>query len=131
MPHPNPAWLDRTWVQGNYLALCTTEKAFLKAVKQLKVPHWKVNSWVSAGANATTHIFKNASEPADACIVCINIKEGVAPTQVASILVHEAVHVFQDYCKDIGEDNPSAEFEAYAIQNICQALFDAYKETLK
>jgi hypothetical protein len=47
--------------------------------------------------------------------------------QVYALLVHEAVHIWQDVKHRIGEDNPSSEFEAYAIQNISQELMLAYK----
>lgn len=40
------------------------------------------------------------------------------------ILIHEAVHVWQMLCEDIGEDAPSSEFEAYAVQCIAQTLIE-------
>lgn len=48
---------------------------------------------------------------------------------VATILVHEAVHVWQWICKGIGEKEPGMECEAYAIQSISMELIEAYSKT--
>ena len=45
---------------------------------------------------------------------------------IAGLLIHEAVHVWQQHLKDIGEVNHGDEQEAYAIQSIAMALIDAY-----
>lgn len=44
-----------------------------------------------------------------------------ASTDVA-LLAHEAVHVAQDYFREIGEDSPSDELYAYVVQDIVQHL---------
>lgn len=46
--------------------------------------------------------------------------------EAISIIEHEAVHVFQNMCAAIGEDAPSAEFEAYSIQQIIRNLLFDY-----
>ncbi|MBT1154358.1 hypothetical protein J1C56_02005 [Aminobacter anthyllidis] len=40
--------------------------------------------------------------------------------EVIGLLVHEGTHVWQQIKRDIGEDNPSPEFEAYSMQAITQ-----------
>ena len=52
-----------------------------------------------------------------------------SPQDTVELLVHEAMHVWRDIRESIGEDHPSSEFEAYAMQNITSALFDAYVKT--
>jgi hypothetical protein len=44
--------------------------------------------------------------------------------------VHEATHIKQKLMLSIGEKEPSPEFEAYTMQNICQELFCAYAEKI-
>lgn len=45
---------------------------------------------------------------------------------VAALLVHEAMHVWQAFCEHVGEKSPSDEFEAYSIQSIFHELMTAY-----
>ena len=83
--------------------------------------------WMNIGANATTHTVDHDGKTL--CIVCIaKPPKHVTNIQVASLLVHEAVHVWQRNMEDIGETNPSKEFEAYSIQMIAQNLMEAYVE---
>lgn len=51
------------------------------------------------------------------------------PQMVVELLAHEAMHVWRDLRKTVGEDKPSSEFEAYAIQHIISDLLDAYQKT--
>lgn len=120
-------WLDRTLITGDYLCLCTTEEEFVKELKRTKVPTpW--NKWVDEDALATTHFLVTAKGNR-ATFVCINDKEneGIA---VATLLVHEAVHVVQEYFRYIGEESPSIEFQAYAIQKVSALLMYAYSDKL-
>jgi len=57
-----------------------------------------------------------------ACIVCLDDWQGRNPIEVAGLLVHEAVHIWQSYCDDIGETDPGREQEAYGVQAIAQEL---------
>ncbi len=65
------------------------------------------------------------------CLVVINTAEMSDGIAIAGVLVHEAVHVWQYFCEDIGEENPSVEFEAYSIQAIAQALMRDYARQTK
>lgn len=120
-------WLDRELVTGPYLGLATTEVQFHKAMRHCKVARENWPAWVSEGADATTHTFAN-KDGNTACMVCIRPREGHTPIKIAAILVHEAVHVWQEHCERIGERNPSPEFEAYSIQAISQRLMQAYAD---
>lgn len=45
---------------------------------------------------------------------------------VCGLLAHEATHVLQEFMGNIGEPNPSPEFEAYMMQVVAQDLIEAY-----
>lgn len=47
--------------------------------------------------------------------------------EVYGLLLHEAVHVWQQIKGLMGEREPSSEFEAYSIQAIAQDLFEMYE----
>jgi hypothetical protein len=59
------------------------------------------------------------------------VTESVTAVQIAALLVHEAVHIWQQYCADIGEKEPASEQEAYAIQSISQTLMEEYARRLE
>ena len=116
-------WLNRRIAcPGPYLALCTSEKQYIKALKHLKIK--SNNLWVDNKANATTHVFDNNSGEL-CCVVCINV-EHHNKVEVYGLLVHEAVHVWQEYVQRIGEHTPGNEQMAYGIQNISQELINEF-----
>lgn len=111
-------WLDRRIAApGPYLALCLSEEEFKAAVQHCRAPEHA--SWCSK--DARTHCFEH-EEAGIVCVVCLRGYEGRNPVEVAGLLVHEAVHVWQNYAEDIGERYEGREQEAYAIQSIAQEL---------
>lgn len=122
-------WLCRDLIVGPYLALATTEGAFHKAMKHCKLPFSERPKWVNDGADATTHHLTNPQGQM-VCIVSLRVRDGITPIQIAALLVHESVHVWQQFCQSIGETNPSSEFEAYSIQAIAQCLMQAYADQM-
>ncbi|SPL69152.1 hypothetical protein [Acinetobacter stercoris] len=70
----------------------------------------------------------------------VNFTQGFAIVQIAEskqwnliqihgLLLHEAVHIWQEVKLLMGENDPSVEFEAYSIQSISQDLFEMYEES--
>ena len=117
-------WLDRClFVSPVYYCLCKTEKEFKKVQKHLKIPKNKRTDFLLNGSNTTAHFFTKDND--SSAVVCID-GEGYSRSQVSALLAHEAVHIFQEVKYIVGEDNPSKEFEAYAIQAISQRLFESY-----
>lgn len=117
-------WLDRRIAApGPFLALCLSEVEFHTALTKLKSKCWP--DWINPGANATTHTLTN-QDGKPCCIVCLDTWRGRNPVAVAGLLVHEAVHVWQQYCDGIGERKPGTEQEAYGIQAIAQELMAEY-----
>lgn len=111
-------WLDRRIAApGPYLALCLSESEFLAAMAHLDIK--QPGEWLNPGKPATAHM-ANSPKGDRVCVVCIDRWQGRNPIEVAGLLVHEAVHVWQEYAEFIGERFPGAEQEAYAIQSIAQ-----------
>lgn len=121
-------WLDRRIAAaGPFLTLCTDERQYKEAMRHLNLS--AVPAWVSPGASATTHHASNADGRL-ACIVCIDGWRGRDPVEVAGLLVHEAVHVWQEYADGIGEREPGREQEAYAVQSIAQELMAEFRRQM-
>ncbi len=120
MRHYRTKWLDRRIAApGPYLALCLSEAEFAAALRHIKVsgdPPWITN----AHSHATAHTFEGPRGLT--VIVCLCEFEGRNPIEVAGLLIHEAVHIWQQYADHIGEHRPGDEQEGYAIQAIAQEL---------
>lgn len=119
-----PVWMDRELLVGPYVALCTSEEAYDAALRHIKAHQRPV--FVSDGADATTHFFEHKGKTC--ALVCVRESER-SSIEIAGLLVHEAVHIWQTYCEDVGERNPGDETEAYAIQTFAQRLMAAYART--
>jgi hypothetical protein len=124
-------WLDRTLVTSPvYYALCVTEKSFKKELTRIKAKKSEHHSFLKSDlAGATTHFFTRDNKIS--AIICIDKKNKYNIKQVYALLAHEAIHIWQEVKINIGENNPSHEFEAYAIQAIVQNLFYAYEKMVK
>ena len=119
-------WLDRSLIVGPYLTLCLSEDHYNRVMRYLAIDQpW--SKWVTDGANATMHSMTHDKNGL-CCVVCLKPKDTVTGVQIASILVHEAVHVVERYMEYINEDHPSSEFLAYSIQNVAQELMQSYAE---
>lgn len=121
-------WLDRRIAcPGPYLALCLTQAQFDVVCKRLRIPPMPYikNDY----SNATAH-YISASRGLTV-VVCLRDFEGRNPIEVAGLLVHEAVHVWQEYASRIGEDHPGREQEAYAVQAISQELMAEFARQME
>ena len=121
-------WLDRRIAApGPYLALCLTDKKYRRAMKHCGIAH--LPPWLNDGADATTHTLMKP-DGSVACVVCLRSTDH-SPVEVAGLLIHEAVHVWQEYCLRIGEKYPANEQMAYGIQSIAQELMAEYERLAK
>lgn len=75
---------------------------------------------------AMTTLFQDTERKTRTCIVTVADR---TPQATVGLLVHEAMHVWRDIREGIGEERPSSEFEAYALQNIVEELITAYEKT--
>lgn len=121
-------WLDRSIApQGPYLILCLSKKDYEAAFAKLRVR--PVNDWIIDGKHGTAHLCKRRGGEL-AAVVCLRIK-GRELSEILSMLVHEAAHVWQHYATEIGETDAGSEQEAYAIQMISQELFCSFFNQIK
>ena len=121
-------WLDRRVAkQGPYLTLVLSEKELDKAVKPLTKEKLRFPVM-----GATCFTLENPD--GDLCAVIAlsyKVQNHCDAIEIAGLLIHEAVHVWQAYARDvINEREPSSEQEAYAIQGISQELLAEYARRL-
>lgn len=117
-------WLDRSLNIGPYLHLCLHEDEFIECLDHINFPKSGRSDFLNPNADATTHQFRHDGKMYS--LVCLGNTEGRDITIVYGLLVHEATHVFQYACTEMGETKPGEEIEAYAIQWISQQLMWAY-----
>ena len=118
-------WLDRRIAcPGPYLTLVLSQEEFNATLRHCKVSAWQPYL-SSPRADATSHHLVNGSKEL-VTIVALGDMTGRSGVEIAGLLVHEATHIWQEYCESIGETNPGREQEAYAIQAIAQELMAEY-----
>jgi hypothetical protein len=117
-------WIDPTLVGNHHkVAICTSEADFKFELKRLRVPITEWPVWLANDAAANTFTFQGKKIEEKIMIVCI--QKGLK--KPLPILIHEAVHIFQQEMRYIQEDTPSDEFMAYSIEAIAERLIEAYK----
>lgn len=120
-------YVDRALVTcPYYIALCKDEDAFKRELRRLKVPPGQWPPFLGAAhADATVHFLESRS---NGLIALVTVKPRAKASRIALdlLLVHEAVHIWQETRRVLGEKAPSDEFEAYSIQHIAQRLIEAY-----
>lgn len=122
-------WLDRRIaLPGPYLTLVLSEDEFRAAVKHLGASY--PGGWIKNAHSQATASFFDRPAGGMAVVVAIRGWEGRNPIEVAGLLVHEAIHIWQRYAADMGEDRPGDEQEAYAIQSIAQELMAEFSRRL-
>lgn len=118
-------WLDRRIAcPGPYLTLVLSQAEFDQAMRHVKRPVG-APYLSSKRADATSHhLFNDGGEIVT--VVALGDMTGRSGVEIAGLLVHEAVHAWQEYCDNIGESRPGREQEAYAVQAIAQELMAEY-----
>lgn len=115
-------WLHRGLIDAPHYTLCTNQERFDAVCKYLKVEPYPGMDEVG---DARTHFFERKGKIV--AVVCFfNYRKHDRIADYA-MLVHEAVHIWQEVKKEIDEKSPSAEFEAYSVQRICVELFAEFE----
>ena len=123
------AWCDRDLIRSPlYYAVVFTEKDFHRELRGLGLPRDKWPAFLASDhAGATAHYFESGAKKRCA-IVCMHPQPDRDQVEVVGLLVHEAMHLWRWIREDIGEREPSSEFEAYSMQWITQQLCAAYRD---
>jgi len=117
-------WLYRRVAKpGPHLTLCLTEEEQHRVT--IKMLGQKLG-FPTAGAVCHTFTNETSGELCSVVSVSLHSQERCNAIEMAGLLVHEAVHVWQQYAQDMGETRPGDEQEAYAIQGISQELMAEY-----
>ena len=117
-------WLDRRVAKlGPYLTLCLSEKELHSASK--KLTHSKIEFPIT-GAQCSTFCSQKTGELCAIVSVSQQSQNKNSSIELAGLLIHEAVHVWQAYVENLGEVRHGDEQEAYAIQGISQELLAEY-----
>lgn len=110
-----------------HYGLCVDEQAYLAECRRLR--NSDPPPFVSNGRDAMVHFMVQGMR--ELALVCIRVRRGIDRNQVVSLLLHEAVHIWQAMEDKIGEDKPGKEIEAYHIQRIAQDLIYWYDDAVK
>ena len=117
-------WLDRRVAKpGPFLTLVLSQEELTDALKGMTKEYV---AFPTTGAICTTLTHSKTDELCAVVSVSKHSQETCNALEMAGLLVHEAVHIWQAYATWIGEANPGTEQEAYAIQGISQELMMEY-----
>lgn len=113
-----------------YFGFTTDPKAFAKEVRRLGCKDQV--DMISGGAAATHHTFHKANGDFTS-IVTLDLRKtkGRTRAQIAAVLAHEAVHVWQTNEEWMRETKPGREIEAYAIQYFTQCMLSELERKRK
>lgn len=114
-------WFRAGWFPYDY-AFCPSEKAWNVLTSKMRRPR----SWPYPQNPGTTSLMQVLNGGPPVAVVTVLDR---SPQEAVELLAHEAMHVWRDIRKQVGEGKPSSELEAYAIQNILHNLMDAYRKT--
>lgn len=117
-------WADRCLlVSPVYFTVCTNERDFITELKRLKLKPKDIPQFIKSPIHATTHYVEYQGRKA--AIVCLTPTKETG-IEIAALLCHEAMHIWRFIKDDLGEHDPSAEMEAYAVQHIVQELMTLF-----
>jgi hypothetical protein len=113
-------------ILDTYVELFIDEKQFTKRMKKVE---GEAFDFIIKGADATTHFLINKDHKT--AIVCIRKRSKCSKLQNYVLLVHEAVHIWQDAKERMRETEAGREIEAYVIQSLSHFLMQAYDKEIK
>ena len=114
-------YIDQAWPIQVCVALCVSPKAWDEEMRRLKIVG---EPWPESDGRTTT--FQNSVSKGRVIIVSLNRFESRTPIEVAGLLIHESVHVWQEIREAMKERTPGAEHEAYTVAFIAQRFLEVF-----
>lgn len=102
----------------------------VQSKEQMKDAGYKKSEFLSMDCPAQVTFGTNKHGKKEAIVQLCNVQDK-SRIAIFGLLLHEAVHIYQEVKQLMGERDVSAEFEAYSIQRIAQDLFWAFEESEK
>jgi hypothetical protein len=125
----NYKWLDRRVAKpGPFLTLVLSPEELVHALRGMTKEYI---AFPSEGALCTTLTHDKTKQQCAVISVSKHSQENCSAIEMAGLLVHEAVHVWQGHAAWMGERHPGVEQEAYAIQGIAQELMAEYARRIQ
>lgn len=104
---------------GLPVALVLRREHYMHAMRALGILEDQWHQWpMPGGAFAAAYHSVHGKH----IVVALGDFVGCDGIEIASVLVHESVHVWQSICEHISESRPADEQSAYAIQAIATTL---------
>lgn len=119
---PKVKWCQRSLLFAPLYFTIVTDAKRLKS--ELKRLNYDDEFGITPGKEATTNFLKNKQGDTVAIVLLYDHSRDLTAT--LALIVHEAVHIWQEIKQIIGEKEPSHEFEAYSVQAISQQLMTEY-----
>jgi hypothetical protein len=104
------------------VALFTRRDDYARAMHEIGIREENWHAWPREEEAWVFQYANGERQPQNFVVVCIGDTDGLDGIDIAAILCHEAVHVWQAYAEFIGERRPADEQAAYAIQSIAKFL---------
>lgn len=114
-----------------YIGFCSTEKEYKTQLKKLGINDGNYSFLGSDHANATLHSM-TSTDGKYLLLLCFDMESAKTrtPIEVAGLIAHESMHVWQQTRDYIGERD-TKETEAYFVQYVSQFFMECYEEASK
>lgn len=128
-------WMER-FCYPVYIGFCPSPEAWRREMREHHKRDSDLPEYACANSDARTSYFQPTDGKSKQPIVLISLnlkfKARIrrAEPHALALIAHEAVHVWQFICDEIGEESPSKEVSAYAVQmvfaNTLKACMDSW-----
>lgn len=120
-----PQWLERNPLPLPYFTLCLDREAFYSELESLGIGRNRMPPPLHEEHSDATCHFLATKDGQRCCVVFMHVPRTASSVEVAGLLVHEAVHIWQEYAETY-KINDANELEANVIQTISQRLMAEY-----